>query len=59
MNGEPPEAYESWLEHLTHFAAEAMAEALDIEGVATDKTLTVDGGIADAKEFIFWFIFIF
>ena len=47
--GEPPEAYESWLEHLTHFAAEAMAEALDIEGVATDKTLTVDGGIADAK----------
>jgi hypothetical protein len=47
--GEPPEAYESWLEHLTHLAAEAMAEALDIEGIVTDKTLTVDGGIADAK----------
>lgn len=47
--GEPPEAYESWLEHLTHLAAEAMAEVLDIEGVVTDKTLTVDGGIADAK----------
>jgi lysophospholipase L1-like esterase len=47
--GEPPEAYESWLEHLQHLAAEAMAEVLDIEGVATDKTLTVDGGIADAK----------
>lgn len=47
--GEPPEAYESWLEHLTHFAAEAMAEVLDIEGIVTDKTLTVDGGIADAK----------
>jgi hypothetical protein len=47
--GDPPEAYESWLEHLTHLAAEAMAEVLDIEGVATDKTLTVDGGIADAK----------
>ena len=47
--GEPPEAYESWLEHLTHFAAEAMAEVLDIEGIVTDKTLSVDGGIADAK----------
>jgi hypothetical protein len=47
--GEPPEAYESWLEHLTHLAAEAMAEVLDIEGIVTDKTLTVDGGIADAK----------
>jgi len=47
--GEPPEAYESWLERLTHFAAEAMAEVLDIEGIVTDKTLTVDGGIADAK----------
>ena len=47
--GEPPEAYESWLEHLTHLAAEAMAEVLDIEGVVTDKTLTVDGGIADGK----------
>ena len=47
--GEPPEAYESWLEHLTHLAAQAMAEVLDIEGIATDKTLTVDGGIADAK----------
>jgi len=47
--GEPPEAYESWLEHLQHLAAEAMAEVLDIEGVVTDKTLTVDGGIADAK----------
>jgi len=48
-DGEPPEAYESWLETLTHLAAEAMAEVLDIEGVVTDKTLTVDGGIADAK----------
>jgi len=48
--GEPPEAYESWLETLTHLAAEAMAEVLDIEGVVTDKTLTVDGGIADAKK---------
>lgn len=47
--GEPPEAYESWLEHLTHLAAEAMAEVLDIEGIVTDKTLTVDGGIADGK----------
>jgi len=47
--GDPPEAYESWLEHLTHLAAEAMAEVLDIEGVTTDKTLTVDGGIADGK----------
>ena len=47
--GDPPEAYESWLEHLTHFAAEAMAEVLDIEGIVTDKTLTVDGGIADGK----------
>jgi hypothetical protein len=47
--GDPPEAYESWLEHLTHLAAEAMAEVLDIEGIVTDKTLTVDGGIADAK----------
>ena len=47
--GEPPEAYESWLEQLTHLAAEAMAEVLDIEGIVTDKTLTVDGGIADAK----------
>ena len=47
--GEPPEAYESWLEHLTHLAAEAMAEVLDIEGIVTDKTLTVAGGIADAK----------
>ena len=47
--GEPPEAYESWLDHLTHLAAEAMAEVLDIEGIVTDKTLTVDGGIADAK----------
>jgi len=47
--GEPPEAYESWLEHLQHLAAEAMAEVLDIEGIVTDKTLTVDGGIADAK----------
>ena len=47
--GEPPEAYESWLEHLTHLAAEAMAEVLDIEGIVTDKTLTIDGGIADAK----------
>ena len=48
--GDPPEAYESWLETLTHLAAEAMAEVLDIEGVVTDKTLTVDGGIADAKK---------
>jgi hypothetical protein len=48
-DGEPPEAYESWLEQLTHLAAEAMAEVLDIEGIVTDKTLTVDGGIADAK----------
>lgn len=48
--GEPPEAYESWLEHLTHLAAEAMAEVLDIESIVTDKTLTVDGGIADAKK---------
>lgn len=47
--GDPPEAYESWLEHLTHLAAEAMAEVLDIESIVTDKTLTVDGGIADAK----------
>jgi len=47
--GEPPEAYESWLEHLQHLAAEAMAEVLDIEGIVTDKTLTIDGGIADAK----------
>jgi hypothetical protein len=47
--GDPPEAYESWLEHLTHLAAQAMAEALDIEGIVTDKTLTVDGGIADGK----------
>jgi len=47
--GEPPEAYESWLETLTHLAAEAMAEVLDIEGAVTDKTLTIDGGIADAK----------
>lgn len=47
--GEPPEAYEAWLEHLTHLAAEAMAEVLDIEGIVTDKTLTVDGGIADGK----------
>jgi lysophospholipase L1-like esterase len=47
--GEPPEAYESWLEHLTHLAAEAMAEVLDIEGIVTDKTLTIDGGIADGK----------
>lgn len=47
--GEPPEAYDSWLEHLTHLAAEAMAEVLDIEGIVTDKTLTVDGGIADGK----------
>lgn len=47
--GEPPEAYESWLEQLTHIAAEAMAEVLDIEGIVTDKTLTVDGGIADGK----------
>ena len=47
--GEPPEAYESWLEHLTRLAAEAMAEVLDIEGVATDKTLSIEGGIADAK----------
>jgi len=47
--GEPPEAYESWLEHLQHLAAEAMAEVLDIEGIVTDKTLTVDGGIADGK----------
>ena len=47
--GEPPEAYESWLEQLTRLAAEAMAEVLDIEGIATDKTLTIDGGIADAK----------
>ena len=47
--GEPPEAYESWLEHLTHFAAEAMAEVLDIEGIVTDKTLSIEGGIADAK----------
>ena len=47
--GEPPEAYESWLEQLTHLAAEAMAEVLDIEGIVTDKTLSVDGGIADAK----------
>lgn len=47
--GDPPEAYESWLEHLTHLAAEAMAEVLDIEGIVTDKTLTVDGGIADGK----------
>jgi len=47
--GDPPEAYESWLEQLTHLAAEAMAEVLDIEGIVTDKTLTVDGGIADAK----------
>ena len=47
--GEPPEAYESWLENLTHLAAEAMAEVLDIEGIVTDKTLTVDGGIADGK----------
>lgn len=48
--GEPPEAYESWLEQLTHLAAEAMAEVLDIEGIVTDKTLSVDGGIADAKK---------
>ena len=48
--GDPPEAYESWLEHLQHLAAEAMAEVLDIEGIVTDKTLTVDGGIADAKK---------
>lgn len=48
--GEPPEAYESWLENLTHLAAEAMAEVLDIEGIVTDKTLSVDGGIADAKK---------
>lgn len=27
-----------------------MAEVLDIEGIVTDKTLTVDGGIADAKK---------
>lgn len=47
--GEPPEAYESWLENLTHLAAEAMAEVLDIEGIVTDKTLTIDGGIADGK----------
>lgn len=47
--GEPPEAYDSWLENLTHLAAEAMAEVLDIEGIVTDKTLTVDGGIADGK----------
>ena len=47
--GEPPEAYESWLETLTHLAAEAMAEVLDIKGAVTDKTLTIDGGIADAK----------
>ena len=47
--GEPPEAYESWLEHLTHLAAEAMAEVLDIEGIVTDKTLSIEGGIADAK----------
>ena len=48
--GDPPEAYESWLENLTRLAAEAMAEVLDIEGIVTDKTLTVDGGIADAKK---------
>lgn len=46
---EAPDQYEDWIDALTHLAAQAMAEALDIDGIVTDKTLTVDGGIADAK----------
>ena len=46
---EAPDQYEDWIDALTHLAAQAMAEALDIEDIPTDKTLTVDGGIADAK----------
>ena len=47
--GEQPDPYDSWLEALQHIAAKAMAEALDIEGIATDDTLSIEGGIADAK----------
>lgn len=48
-DGDAPDAYESWLATLQTMAASAMAEALDMEGVATDTTLSVEGGIADAK----------
>ena len=47
--GEQPDPYDSWLEALQHIAAKAMAEALDIEGIETDDTLSIEGGIADAK----------
>lgn len=47
---ETPDQYEDWIDALTHLAAQAMAEALDIEDIPTDKTLTIDGGIADAKK---------
>lgn len=46
---EPPDAYESWLDRLQHLAAEAMVEVLDLSDIPTDATLSIEGGIADAK----------
>ena len=46
---EAPDQYEDWIDALTHLAAQAMAEALDLEDIPTDKTLKIDGAVADAK----------